>query len=374
MKPLNVLIVEDSEQDTALIIRELRKADYSPNYKRVDSPEEMTAALETGTWDIVLSDHSMPGFSSIEALRLAREKGIETPFIIVSGQIGEDIAVEAMKAGAQDYIMKGNLKRLGPAISRELEEAENRRRRRQAEAELREREEELRLSRRMEAIKDEFIGMVSHEMRTPLTVIIGALHASNIESISREEAQRLIVDAIGSAEELSSILENLLELSRHNAQRLVLSTEPADIKRIVKAVIVKFESRCNRHNLVMDIPEGTPPVMADTLRLDRIICNLVDNAIKYSPGGDIRIFTRPKNSHLTVGVSDTGPGIPEEDRARLFGSFERLHETSITRPGLGLGLLVCKRLVEAHGGEIWVESEPGDGSTFCFTVPLAEAK
>ena len=143
--PLRVLIVEDSEDDVLLLLRELRRGGYQPAHERVETPEGMEAALEKGMWDLVVSDHSMPHFNSSAALKMLREKGYpDLPFIIVSGRIGEDVAVEAMKAGAQDYIMKDNLARLTSAIERELREAEGRRERRRAEEALREAEEKYR--------------------------------------------------------------------------------------------------------------------------------------------------------------------------------------------------------------------------------------
>lgn len=136
MKPLRVLIVEDSEHDAALLLRELQKAGYSPVHRRVETAKETTDALESEHWDIVLSDYVLPDFSGLATIKLVRQKDSNLPLIIISGQIGEDTAVAAMKAGAQDYIIKGNLKRLGPAIERELAEAENRRQRQKAETEL----------------------------------------------------------------------------------------------------------------------------------------------------------------------------------------------------------------------------------------------
>src|SRR5215210_3369781 len=136
--PLRVLLVEDSENDALLLLRQLRRGGYEPLSMRVDTAGEMEAALEGQTWDLVISDHSMPAFSSLGALDLLRGKGfVDLPFIIVSGRIGEDAAVSAMKAGAHDYIMKDNLARLNSAIERELREAEVRRRRREAEEKYR---------------------------------------------------------------------------------------------------------------------------------------------------------------------------------------------------------------------------------------------
>ena len=142
--PLRVLIVEDSEDDTILVVRELQRGGYEPTSERVDTPEAMNAALEQQAWDIVLCDYAMPRFSMPAALAMVKEKGLDLPFIIVSGAIGEEAAVAAMRAGACDYVMKGNLARLAPAVERELREAEVRRERKRAEEALQESEEKFR--------------------------------------------------------------------------------------------------------------------------------------------------------------------------------------------------------------------------------------
>jgi CheY-like chemotaxis protein len=134
--PLRVLTVDDSKDDVLLILRELRKGGYEPVSERVETPAAMKAALEDGAWDIVISDYVMPQFGGLQALAVLKDSGQDLPFIIVSGKIGEDIAVGAMKAGAHDYIVKGNLARLVPAIERELGDAETRRERRKADEAL----------------------------------------------------------------------------------------------------------------------------------------------------------------------------------------------------------------------------------------------
>jgi two-component system sensor kinase len=141
--PLRVLIVEDSADDTILVMRELKKGGYRPMFERVDVPEAFTSALARQSWDVIIADHSMPHFSGLKALSLLKESGRDLPFIIVSGAIGEDVAVSAMKAGAHDYVMKDNLARLGPAVQRELQEAEARLARRQAEEALQKAKDEL---------------------------------------------------------------------------------------------------------------------------------------------------------------------------------------------------------------------------------------
>ena len=132
--PLRVLIVEDSEDDTALLVRELRRGGYDVTFERVDSPGALDEAVAKREWDIVICDYSMPHFSGTDALRLLREKGSEVPFIFLSGTIGEETAVAALKQGAQDYLMKDNMKRLIPAIQRELREKEERQQRKDLRA------------------------------------------------------------------------------------------------------------------------------------------------------------------------------------------------------------------------------------------------
>ena len=123
-EPLSVLIVEDSENDARLLLRELERAGYAASWERVETAGSMRSALEGRSWDLVIADYTMPKFSAPAALALLQDLGLDLPFIIVSGSVGEDVAVEAMRAGAHDYLLKGNLKRLFPAIQRELEQAD----------------------------------------------------------------------------------------------------------------------------------------------------------------------------------------------------------------------------------------------------------
>ena len=131
--PLRVLLIEDSENDAELLLLTLRRGGYAPAYERVETPEGLEDALARQSWDIIISDYAMPRFNGLQALKLAQETGADIPFILVSGSIGEDVAVEAMKAGAHDYLMKDKLARLPPAIARELRDARMRQEQRQAE-------------------------------------------------------------------------------------------------------------------------------------------------------------------------------------------------------------------------------------------------
>jgi DNA-binding NtrC family response regulator len=154
-KSIKVLIVEDTENDAALLIRALRRGGYDPVYEVVETPEAMSDALNRQEWDLVISDYSMPCFSGLDALKLLQDKDLDLSFILITGQVGEDVAVEAMKAGAHDYVLKSNPARLIPAVERELREAVMRRERRQAEKALQESEIRLR------QITDNMLDMIS---------------------------------------------------------------------------------------------------------------------------------------------------------------------------------------------------------------------
>jgi len=221
-----------------------------------------------------------------------------------------------------------------------------------------------------EQLKDEFIGLVSHEIRTPLTVMIGALSVAMSDGIAPEDARSLLLDAKSGSESLNHIVDNLIELSRYQSHRLSLQKQLIDIAAVVRGFAEKERIHTSQHHLVLDVPQDLPQIRADRFRVELVLVNLVSNAVKYSDEGtEIRLSVRQAPGSLVISVSDRGIGIPAERQASLFRPFQRLEDPSKPVKGLGLGLLVCKRLVEAHGGKIWVESQPGQGSTFSFTLP-----
>lgn len=224
--------------------------------------------------------------------------------------------------------------------------------------------------KRLELLKDEFIGLVSHELRTPVTVALGSIYTAMREGVTPQESREMLNNAIESAESLAHILDNLLELSRYQAKSLTLYKETLDVGVIARNAIQKLRSQAALRRLVVDIPVELARTRADATRLEQVLYNLVENAIKYSPDRtEIRVFGRLNEDFLVIGVSDQGVGIPAEDPDKIFEPFAQLSRFARAR-GIGLGLVVCKRLVEAHGGKIWVESEVGKGSTFYFTLPV----
>jgi PAS domain S-box-containing protein len=224
--------------------------------------------------------------------------------------------------------------------------------------------------KRVEQLKDEFIGLVSHELRTPLTVISGSLRTAMSEGVSQEDVHELIQNAAEGADSLEAILENMLELSRYQAGRLHLQIETVSIADAVKTVIEKLKRQGISREFLIDIPGELPPVEADPVRVERILFNLMENATKYSPDGStIKVSSQMQEGFIVTNIIDQGLGISPDDQTKIFELFRQLETTQRRTRGAGLGLVVCKRLVEAQGGWIKVDSELGKGSTFSFALP-----
>jgi PAS domain S-box-containing protein len=224
--------------------------------------------------------------------------------------------------------------------------------------------------KKTEQMKDEFIGLVSHELRTPLTVISGSLQTAMSQGVSPEDIHELLRNATEAAASLGVILENMLELSRHQAGRLQLRNEPVSVGGIARKVAEKLKRQGVDHRFVMRIPQKLPEVRADPVRVERVLLNLMENAAKYSPEDSrITVTGRTEDDFVVISVADHGIGISEDDQTRIFERFQRLETSQRRAKGIGLGLVVCKRLVEAQGGWIRVDSKLGRGSTFSFALP-----
>src|SRR5690349_15028693 len=208
---LRLLIAEDSEDDALLLVRTLRQADYAVAFTRVETPAALTNELASKAWDVVISDFNMPAFNGTDALKIVRAHDRELPFIFVSGSIGEDTAVNAMRAGAQDYVMKGNLSRLAPAIARELLDVETRR---QHETRLRALQAQFLQAQKMEAV-GQLAGGIAHDFNNLLTVIT-SYSDFLLDDLAPESAHREEVKQIRTAAEAATALSRqLLVFSRN---------------------------------------------------------------------------------------------------------------------------------------------------------------
>lgn len=226
--------------------------------------------------------------------------------------------------------------------------------------------------------KQEFINALSHELQTPLTALIASagLLAEEIEKKPEGSQQRLIQNVLHSASSLQNRLVELLELSRAKASQFRVKMKVVDFScllvEIVQELIPVAEGK--DQSLVTEI-EPSLIVEADEQRLEQVLNNLLSNAIKFTPqGGGIKVRAKKHNANLVVEVADTGPGIPKEEQQKLFRPYYRVPADRRRYNGLGLGLFITKQLVELHRGKIWVASEPGKGSTFAFSLPLAKER
>ncbi len=227
-----------------------------------------------------------------------------------------------------------------------------------------------------ENISSTIVSVVSHELQTPIAIIKGyASTLSRPDAHWTGDALRDRLHAIeDEADRLSHMVGNLLYASRIQAGGLSMSPAPLDIEEMLAVCVRRARVRGVRHTLILDQPEPLPTVFADVTRIEEVVMNLLDNAIKYAPSGTrITVSTQATRDEVQVKISDEGPGIPYRAQTEIFDRFHRL-DGDLTRQtsGAGLGLYICQAIISAHGGRIWVESELGKGSTFTFSLPLAE--
>jgi signal transduction histidine kinase len=360
--PVHVLIVEDSATDAELMVYELRVAGYEPAWERVETETEYLAHLEPAP-DIILADYRLPQFGALRALRLLQERCPEVPLIVISGAIGEDVAVAAMRQGASDYLLKDRLGRLGQAVSNALEQAQLRSRQRQAESANR--------------AKTEFLSRMSHELRTPLTAILG--FADILEMAELEAKQRECVEIILRAgRHLRDLIDDLLDISRIEAGGLRLLIEPVAIDAVIREVTELMVPQASARHVTLMIQPGARegwPVLADRQRLKQVLLNILSNAVKYNrEHGSVTVSVQQDRDALRLSVTDTGPGIAPEDLEKLFQPFERLGAEQSTVEGTGLGLALSKGLVTAMGGILGVASHPGEGTTFWVELRSVECE
>lgn len=422
---LRVLIAEDSEDDALLLVRMLRKGGYEPDYERVDSPQAMSDALDNRVWDAIVSDYVMPQFSGLDALKLVQSKGLDLPFIIVSGNIGEEIAVEAMRVGAHDYIMKSNLMRLVPAIGRELHEAEVRRKRRKAEEEL---------GIRDAAIASSVGGFAMADLTGQLTYVNRAFLDLWGYDSEEEVIGRSITEFWQSSEEAAAIMNDLqkngswigemvsrrkddsscyiylaastvfndqgqpicimgsfmditerkmaeerrLELEQHKRdfyRRTILAAtggklvicERDEIERLACHPIASWEIASG--DQLSGVRQGVKKIAADAgMDADRIadfilaVGELSTNAVKHAGQGEAKICHHPES--LMFVVSDSGPGI--EALVLPEVAFVRGYSTAGT---LGMGY----KAVLAIGDRVFLATGPS-GTTVGVEISIKPPK
>ena len=225
--------------------------------------------------------------------------------------------------------------------------------------------------RQAEELKSTFISIISHELKTPVALIKGY-----VSTLRREDARwdRSIIEEGLSviedeADRLSLLIENMLDASRLQAGGFALKRSDISLPDTIQRLAKRFQTQSSSHNIIVDFPKDYPFVLADANRIEQVISNLISNAIKYSPEGEIRISGQVRPGIVIVCVSDQGPGIASEDIPHIFDRFYRAPDMARNTKGAGLGLYLTRSIIEAHGGHIWVDPESGKGARICFSLP-----
>jgi two-component system, sensor histidine kinase and response regulator len=381
--PLQILIVDASPEDRMVYRRHLqypRAGTY--DVWEAETGADGLAVCRRQPPDCVLLDYHMPDLNGLDFLAaLASEGGSAIPVIVLSGQGNETLVVDVMKAGAADYMPTPTVsaKALERAISNAVEQArlraaleEQRRLLAQTNADLRRQHEEIR----------SFYHVLSHEMKTPLTVIwesVAIVLDGLVGPLTAQQRKHLHLAKDGCAQ-IALGLNDLLDAARLETGKMRLAPRAVAIDGVVARAVAAMVPTAQAKGVILQesIAPDLPDVWIDELRIAQVLGNLLSNAVKFSPEGGtigVRVNHDPLRPRwVCVSVSDTGRGI---ELAQLDYIFDRLYQVRSDdagiEGGLGLGLYICRELVRLHGGNIWVQSTGGQGSTFSFTLPTSSA-
>ena len=372
--PLRIVHLEDEALDAELIQATLAAEGFECDAIRVDTREAFVEAIEREPFDIILADFRLPSFDGLCALELARERCPDTPFIFVSGSLGEEVAIEMVKKGATDYVLKDRLSRLVPSVKRALEEVEQREKRKSLE-------DQLRQSHRLESI-GALAGGVAHDFNNLLTVIIGNAQLALARIGRGDPTYDSLIEIEKVGRRAANLTGQLLVFSRRHkldSRTVNLNDSLPDFLKMLERIIgadieVKFDTAAD-----------LPLLTADPAQIEQAVMNLAVNARDAMPsGGSITIkateavlddeycqqhpLAKP-GRYVRIEVSDNGTGIDAATKDRIFEPFFTTKEPG---KGTGLGLSVVYGVVKQHDGFIEVDSVPGDGTTFGLFLPVGE--
>lgn len=366
-RDLKILMLEDQPDDAGLVDRALRKEKMNFTSMRVDTRDEFIRALDEFKPDVILSDHALPQFNSIDALRVCLNRKLNIPFILVTGAVSEEFAVNCLKRGADDYVLKSNLSRLPLAIRYAMRQHRYESNRQAQEEMLRKQNEELvKINREL----DTFVYSVSHDLRSPLASILGLINIAQLEKDNNPDKILNYLNMIQrSVLKLDNTLREILNYSK-NARGELIITE-VNLEFIIQKILDQMAYLDGAESIRYDINvHGHTALYTDEFRMSVIIANLLSNAIKYADRKKesqiIEINATITPTNLTMVIRDNGIGIPGEQLNRVFGMFYRATEKS---QGAGLGLYIVKEIIEKLQGTISITSEAGVQTLIRVTIP-----
>ena len=356
---LRVLVLEDNADDAELVSLVLQRNGFDVVHDVADSEETFNARLGAAEYDVILADYNLPQWRGTDSIEILRQKGFDIPVILVTGSLGETMAVECIKQGAADYVLKQQLTRLPTVVRRALEEKRLRQQYQRAQQEL------LRSNRDLE----QFAYVASHDLQEPMRMvaIFTQLLAERYRGKLDAEGEKYMQFVTEGALRMQTMIEDLLTFSR--VGRGGLDLRATDCNAVVKKALSNLATAVKESGAVVNC-EPLPVIFGDAGLLLQLFQNLLGNAIKFHGPNPplVHICGKPEETQWRFSVADNGIGIAPDQAENIFVIFRRLH-TRDEYPGNGLGLAICKKVVEQHGGRIWVESLPGRGSTFHFTLP-----
>jgi signal transduction histidine kinase len=391
---LRILFLEDEPKDAELVQASLEAEGIVCDLTRADTQADFLTYLRQGGFDLILADYTLPLFDGISALRIAQEICSDVPFIFVSGTLGEELAIEALKIGATDYVLKTRLSRLVPSVRRALRETGERTDRKLAEEALQKARTELAHVRRVTAL-GELTASIAHQINQPLAAVVTNANASlrwlagdspNLAE-AREAIRRIICDSRRAGDVISG-MRALFRKAPETKERL-------DINEVIEEVLIltQGEAQRNRVALRTELANDLPATLGDRILLQQVVLNLLINAIEAMSGvgegpRDLSISSQKvtempseseenpledkpsaeaESAHILVAVRDSGPGLDPKHFDRLFDAFY-----TTTPKGLGMGLAICRSIVQAHGGRLWATPNLPRGAAFQFTLPIRE--
>ena len=404
MKYAQVLIVDD---DPALLDALSEGLQLRINGVTVDTCESASAALErlsVTDYDAIVADIKMAGMDGLELLARIRDLRPETPTLLITGHGEHDLAVRALRGGAHDYVQKPIdrdyfVRSLSHAIERHRLSRRVAQRKQTLEKQTKELEKFLedrahelrelyqreamyraeleRTSTELEAARrrrEELVAMIAHDLATPLTTVCGyaqVLAGANVPSSKRERATAIIVSE---TTRMARLVQDLVDNPEQAPTGFSLQLGDSDLVDVAREQIEIATARSTRHTFVLEAPEVLA-ITCDRQRVAQVFANLLGNAIGYAPGGEIRIQVWREGQHAHFSVGDHGPGIPRDSLKAIFEGGVRLQDrTDAHGPGeMGLGLSIARQIVLAHAGQIWAESEPGEGAVFRVVLPTCVA-
>jgi signal transduction histidine kinase len=366
---LRVLLVEDSAADLELILNELGRS-FDITSDVVQTATEFRRKVKTMLPDVVLADYNLGQWRGTEALAILREEDLDIPLILVSGVLGDVVAVDCIKLGITDYVLKNSLGRLPVAVRAALQDRKLRQERKQAQEELRQKVEELSRSNRD---LEQFAYVASHHLQEPLRVVMANtdLLAQRYRGRLDEQADKYIEHTLDGVRRMHGLIQDLLAFSRSAWQEAALRN--TDCNEAVAQAMKNLPAAILESGATIKY-EALPRLMANGSQLRQVFQALIGNAIRFrSPEAPvIEISAEKQGAEWMLSVADNGIGIPTEHAEDIFVIFHRLHAPS-EYSGNGIGLSICKKIVERHGGNITATPRAGGGTIFKFTLPALPA-